>query len=399
MADCSDAKHLARRALHSATEPLAPLPAEPPPETVQLLYPYGIGIDTHSRFIQVCVMFQHRNRAGDSVIRQQEREFSTQWPDLLRAKDWVCNLLGPIADPEQLRYCIESTGTYHFPVLRAWRGIPAVVNPLLAGASRRKTDVLDARTLAHHSITGLWKASFVPSEQAQIFRVLWARRAEMARRASRCSNQINNTVLRFGFTFAPDAPVRSLAGESILDDLIEGKVLNIPGAPPESLPPDVRPVIGALLTDLRTSLHEARAATATAVNFVRARDWPTASGLIKGTNLLNLFGTVPGVGETTALAWLAETTDPRRFQNQHQVAAFAGCDPSLKVSAGKVTSYVRRAGNTRLHISLLYAASGLLRRRDDPLAGWGRSIAGRHKKGGHRKACTAVARRIAQALW
>ena len=48
---------------------------------------------------------------------------------------------------------------------------------------------------------------------------------------------------------------------------------------------------------------------------------------------------------------------------------------------------------------LLYAATGLLRRADDPLGNWGRSIAGRHKKGGHKKACGAIARRIACALW
>ena len=39
---------------------------------------------------------------------------------------------GPLAQADVLRYCIESTGTYHMPVLRAWEGIPCVANPLLA---------------------------------------------------------------------------------------------------------------------------------------------------------------------------------------------------------------------------------------------------------------------------
>jgi hypothetical protein len=61
-----------------------------------------------------------------------------------------------------LRYCIESTGACHLPALKPFGGIPSVVNPL-AGASHRKTDVLDARTLAHHSTTGFWKASPRPA--------------------------------------------------------------------------------------------------------------------------------------------------------------------------------------------------------------------------------------------
>ena len=221
----------------------------------------------------------------------------------------------------------------------------------------------------------------------------------MARRATRAANQLNNIVLRFGFTFGADVPMRSIQGESILSDLVDGRPVTVDGAPPDALPAEVRPVVSALLRDLRSDLKEAHAAAVASENYIKARDWPTGTGTVSGTELLNILRTVPGVGQTTALSWLAEITDPRRFDNAKQVAAFCGCDPSLKVSAGKITSYVRRQGNLRLHQSLLYAASSLLRRRDDPLGNWGRSIAGRHKKGGHKKACGAVARRIACALW
>jgi transposase len=386
-----------------AVLPLQPSPQTPPDDTapvdVQVLRPYGVGIDTHSKFIQVCLMYQFKAPNGTVTVRQREKEFPTHWNSLVAARRWVLAILGPLAQADTLRYCIESTGTYHLPVLKAWGGIPSVVNPLLAGASHRKTDVLDARTLAHHSITGLWKASFIPAEQAQVLRVLWARRREMARRATRAANQLNNIVLRFGFTFGADVSMRSIQGESILSDLIDGRPVAIPGAPPEGLPLEVRPVVSALLHDLRSDLSEARSAVAASENYAKARAWPIGTGTLPGTALLNILRTVPGVGETTSLHWLAEVTDPRRFQNAKQVAAYAGCDPSLKVSAGKVTSYVRRQGNLRLHQALLYAATTLLRRPADPLGNWGRSIAGRHKKGGHKKACGAIARRLACALW
>jgi hypothetical protein len=99
------------------------------------------------------------------------------------------------------------------------------------------------------------------------------------------------------------------------------------------------------------------------------------------------------------LSVLPEVTDPRRFEHPKQLAAYCGCDPSLKISAGKVTSYVRRQGNLRLHQALLYAAAGLLRQLDSPLGRWGKAIAGRHKSGGYRKACGAIARRLACMLW
>ncbi len=370
-----------------------------PPAEVQILQPYGVGIDTHSKFIQVCVLYQFTSPEGGTTIRRSEQEFPTHWNSLVAAKQWALSVLGELGQADTLRYCIESTGTYHFPVLKAWGGIPSVVNPLLAGASHRKTDVLDARTLAHHSITGLWKASFIPAEQGQVLRVIWARRREMARRATRASNQLNNIVLRFGFTFGADLGMRSLVAESVLCDLIDGRPVEVPGAPPDCLPAEVRPVVSALLKDLRADMNEAHAATVASANYIKSRDWPTEKGTLSGSALLAILQTVPGVGQVTALCWLAEVIDPRRFSNSKQVAAFAGCDPSLKVSAGKVTSFVRRQGNLKLHQALLFAASALLRRTDDPLAQWGRSIAGRHKKGGHKKALGAIARRLACALW
>jgi hypothetical protein len=103
----------------------------------QILRAYGLGIDCHSRFIAVCVL----KREGESVIRF-EKEFGVSWRELLDACSWACAKAG--CAPRSVRYCIESTGTYHMPALRARKGEPSVVNPLLAGPTRRKTDVLDA---------------------------------------------------------------------------------------------------------------------------------------------------------------------------------------------------------------------------------------------------------------
>ena len=294
----------------------------------QLIYPYGVGVDTHSGFIQVAVIWVEAAKNGTSAVRRQEREFSTEWPQLLAAKAWVLRVLSHIPDtaevvkPDALRYCIESTGTYHMPVLLAWRGQPSVVNPLLAGPTRRKTDVLDARLLAHHSITGMWKPSFIPTQQAQELRVIWATRAEALRRATRASNQINNIVLRFGHTFGRACSMRSSQGEGIIEDLLDGRIPQLPTVNPDGLPVSVPTRIRDLLGDMLTNIQRTKRAVVEATNFITARDWPLGTGHLPGTNLLGILKSVPGVGDATAITWLSEVTDPSRFQNSKQVARF-----------------------------------------------------------------------------
>jgi hypothetical protein len=236
---------------------LKPVPRADAAEVQQILYPYGVGVDTHSKFIQVCVLLAPRGGKAAGDVLRREKEFATDWRSLERAAEWAFGLLPKSTRRDQMRYCIQSTGTYHLPVLRAWGGIPCVVNPLLAGPTRRKTDVLDTRLLAHHSITGVWKPSYIPTQQGQELRVLWAQRREAVRAATRTSNRLNNIVLRFGHTFGAHHPMRSLEGEGILTDLIDGVPPGVKGVCPAGLPPNMRPVVGKLLADMKKTRRPA----------------------------------------------------------------------------------------------------------------------------------------------
>jgi transposase len=362
-------------------------------DLAQVIHPYGVGVDTHSQFIQVCVLV----RSGGTV-RRFEATFRTLWERLGAARAWVAEKLGQLA-PHGFRYCIESTGTYHLPVVQAFGGQPSVVNPLLAGPTRRKTDVLDARLLAHHSITGLWKESYVAPPQVQQLRLLWQQQRESARRATRISNRLNGIVLRFGHTFGALAPMRSREGLANLETLLAERTPCGPALCPAGLPDAIKPLVQSLVQDMKAATAATRSWGNEALAYLRSCRWPTGKGDMAGADLYHLLRTVPGVGEATAITWLAEVGDPNRFAGPKQVAAYCGCDPSLKVSAGKVTSQTRRRGNDKLHWVLVNAASGVLRRHSEPLGRWGRSIAGRHRKGGFRKACGAVARRQAIGLW
>lgn len=183
------------------------------------------------------------------------------------------------------------------------------------------------------------------------------------------------------------------------DSLAAGETPKGANVNPEGVPEGARDVLRSLLAEADHHRSLAAVALAKSESFVRGTAWRFAAGAEPGAVVLRALRSVPGVGAATSLVWLAEVVDWRRFSNAKQVAAYCGCDPSVKVSAGKVTSHVRRKGNAKLHFALVQAASRILARSTGRIAEWGRSIAGRHRKGGARKARGAVARRLAAGMW
>jgi transposase len=76
-----------------------------------------------------------------------------------------------------------------------------------------------------------------------------------------------------------------------------------------------------------------------------------------------LLDTIPGIGEATAAALLAEVPDIRRYRSARQVAAFAGLAPRERQSGGSVRGRVRlsKIGNARLRRALYFPAVTALR--------------------------------------
>lgn len=363
----------------------------------QVLHPYGIGIDTHKAFIQVCVLVQ-----VDGGVRRFEQEFDTTWAEMIRARSWAWTIARKAdkhARETELRYVIESTGTYHMPVVQVFEGRPCIINPMLAGPTKRKTDVLDARLLAQHSIAGMWNESYVPPRYVETLRVLLAMRFECARNATRVTNRINNTILRFGHTIGRDASVRDTLGRALCEDLSEGKIPDHPSICPYGLPDEIRAWLRVHYELFDEWVAKRDFYQIEARRFCRDHDWPVEDDVCNGRDLLRHLQSVPGVGEVTSLVWIAIIGDPTRFDNQRALAAYVGSDPSLKVSAGKVTSHTKRKGNARLHHVLKMVAAHELRRTDSKVGQWGRLIHRRQKHSGWGRAVNAVARRIAIMLW
>lgn len=213
--------------------------------SIKVIDTYGVGIDTHSKFIQVCVLCHERNE-----VRRYERDFTTDWDDLLAARQFVLETIrdktGHDVGP-RMHYTIESTGCYHMPVVKALEGSPRIINPLLAGAGKRKTDVLDARTLAHQDITGMWPASFQVPPQAQALREHLRLREQSMQRRLQVSNRLNGLLLRCGHTVGAYAKVTGSYGRALVEDMIAGNVPDTMGVCPEGIPDDLRGVAVSLL--------------------------------------------------------------------------------------------------------------------------------------------------------
>ncbi len=365
---------------------------------VQETKSYGIGIDCHSKFIQVCVLAKR----GLHFYAHQ-KEFGTDWDSLVSAKEWCCQILQTKADPvpdltRPIHYCIESTSTYHQPILLAFGGIPSIVNPTLAGATKRKTDVLDAQLLATHDLIGVWRESYIPSADVNELRVLVWERDRCLTEATAASRRINNALVRFGFTVgrdgsvAKDGPVRDIV-EAILDGETD-----LPGnICPLDIPSGVREVIISEYQKYDRLRELSEYWRGKAEEKVLSMEWETGSGTLPGPEMLSLLMTAPQVGMLTAVTWLVHIITPRRFPNSKALAAYCGLDPSLKISAKHVTSTRKRGGNKELHKALVSSADRLIRNHTEMFGKWGYNLY--NQTGKWKKAANAVARKLAVALY
>ena len=111
-------------------------------------------------------------------------------------------------------------------------------------------------------------------------------------------------------------------------------------------------------------------------------------------NIIVRFGITIGRGTST---WLAFVGTPRRFPNAKALAAYCGLDPSLKVSAGHVTSTKKRGVCRTLHAVLVTSADRIIRAHTEAFGRWGFLMA--KSSGKWKKATNAVSRKLCTAMY
>jgi transposase len=120
------------------------------------------GLDVHKREISACVV----ETRSDGSIQTHLKQFGTFTDQLIRLRDWLCELDCPIV-------AMESTGVYWRPVHNVLEGYVQVV---LVNARHvknvpgRKTDIEDSRWLAGLLRHGLVRGSFIPPKEVRQWR-------------------------------------------------------------------------------------------------------------------------------------------------------------------------------------------------------------------------------------
>src|SRR5262249_34017079 len=311
------------------------------------------GVDCHSRFFQICVLIP-----GGSQLVQIERRVPALWPELRAAMAWIVRTLreqGIDVPPSSLRYTCESTGQYHMPLCLAWKGHPAIINPSDTGHVRRKTDRLDAEKLAQHSLHGLWREPWMAPDEIQELRVLATQRAKLVAERSRLTNRINSDLLRFGHMVGQPGRINGPVVRALVEGFCATGAVAVHSDPfsGSPIPAGVARVFEQRWRRVDALDEEVKAIEGLCIERADGLTWRIGAGrTAPGSQLRSDLQSIPGVGTQMAITWLAEVGEITRFGSVNNLLAYAGLDPSDRISAGEVTGARPRKGDARLHGAL-----------------------------------------------
>jgi len=232
-----------------------------------------------------------------------------------------------------------------------------------------KTDANDAVLLAEIARTGFCRPVAVSSEAAQKHRILIKARKHLV--SQRCATR--NTIRGFPSSLG----LRFPKGSSKLEERVRAAL---------AARPDLSPLIEPLLSSVEALAQE----IARFDREIKARANEMAT--------CRLLMTVPGVAQNTALAFVATIDDPSRFTDSRAVGAYLGLT-SRRHQSGEMdyTGRISKNGDGLLRHLLYEAANVLLTvvRKSHPVKDWARRI---RKRSSHKKACVALARKLAVIL-
>ena len=267
-----------------------------------------------------------------------------------------------------------STNTWALAdLLRAHAGRVVVSNPLRTRAiasAKRKTDDIDAATLAELLAADYLPPVWQPDEATRRLRRLVSHRAGLVHDRTAVRNRVA-AVLSRHLVRAPMSDVFGVRGRAWLMAL--------------ELPPDERLTLDAALA-LDAVLSDQVAAAERAIAGAVVDD-PRARRLL----------TIPGIGLVTAAAILAVVGDIDRFERPAKLVSYLGLDPRVRQSGDRpaMRGHISRAGQAHARGLLCEAAHAAVR-SPGPLAGFHARLKARRGAG---VAIVATARKLAVLVW
>ncbi len=275
--------------------------------------------------------------------------------------------------PERI---VLETGTWSFWLARelGWRGLPvAVIDARQAHAvmklQHNKTDAGDAELLAEIARTGFYRAVTVKSEAAQEVRILLKARCHLVRQRRDTQNAIRGLLGSLGLRFPKGSGKLAKRVRAALEDR-----------------PELRATIEPLLSIVAALERE-----------IERLDRKVGEQA-RTSEDCQLLMSVPGVGPVTALAFAATMDTPERFAKSRTVGAYLGLT-TRRFQSGQMdySGRISKHGDAMVRSLLYEAANSLLTivRKAHPLKDWARRI---RKRSSHKKACVALARKLAVIL-
>jgi transposase len=315
-----------------------------------------VGVDLHKQTISVCVMSQ-------ALDRHHSRRFCCD--DELRIAEFF-ERLGPF------ELVVEATASYEWFVRlvepHAARIVLAHPGKLrVIAESTRKSDKLDARTLAEFLARDMIPQAHRPTPRLRAHRSLVRHRQYVQQRITAVKVKLRRILSDYN---ADRRDLFSRAGRRALERF-------------ELSPTDRFRVeeLTTLLDYLQSGLERANR---------RLREFAT-QGTAAEQEARMLLRSIPGVGEVTSEVVLAELGDVRRFRSAKAAVAYAGLAPGWRESAGKRKDLsIEKKGSRLLRWALIESAWQFV--RYDPR--WRAAFQRLAVRTGKKKAVTAIARRL-----
>jgi len=237
-------------------------------------------------------------------------------------------------------------------------------------AGKKKSDRLDARTIADLLRCNLLPACYVLSPEMRDLRRLLRYRNLVVQESVRMQNKLAGLLMETGTPFVKE----KLHGKKYFASLIQ------------------------TLEEVPESVKDLLAMSRGAMEMFQSTQKRLLRCLLDDRKLgprVERLATIPGVGPITALTWVLEIADPQRFSSNGDAMSYCGLTSALRSSAGKQQrSPISKQRNAWLQTALIEAAK-LAPRWNPQLA----AMYARELERGHRNRATLqVARKLVAYL-
>ena len=283
---------------------------------------YYVGLDVHKKSISYCV------KQADGVIVQEgsvaaRREELSVWAQQL---------------PQPWAGAMEATLFSHwiYDHLAPWAADLRMGHPLrmrAIGASKQKTDKLDARTMADLLRCNLLPEAYVMPVALRRLRQVLRYRNLLVRAGVQMQTKIAGLLLELGVEYE----VSKLRGRKYFHQLMEQRGEELPGPAREML---------CFSREQFESLHR--------------MERHLLAGLEKHPEItarVERLMTIPGVGPVLALTWALEVGPVERLPSIARAVSFCGLTSALEESAGKAKrGPLSKQRNVHLQTVLIEAA-------------------------------------------